>query len=122
LQLNARSVSQTMSTRPKLSVAALFPEFARELVALVLDDGRADLAAQLPGLVVMSRCTCGEGNCAHFYTAPPPDGPYGAGHASIMLSSKTGLVVLDLVDERIVAVEVLDRPDVKELLDGYLPL
>ena len=32
------------------------------------------------------------------------------------------MVVLDLVDDRIMAVEVLDRPDVKLKLDEYLPL
>jgi hypothetical protein len=111
-----------MSTRPKLFVAELVPDFARELAALVCADGRPDLAAQLPGLVVMSRCTCGDKNCAHFYTAPRPDGSYGAGHTNVMLSSKTGLVVLDLLGTKIVAVEVLDRPDVKGPLDEYLPL
>jgi hypothetical protein len=32
------------------------------------------------------------------------------------------MVVIDVVQGKIVAVEVLDRPDVKERLDRYLPL
>jgi hypothetical protein len=31
------------------------------------------------------------------------------------------MVVLDIVDGRIAAVEVLDRPEVKRVLDEYLP-
>jgi len=68
------------------------------------------------------RCTCGESNCAHFYTAPTPTFAYGSGHSNLALEADSGLLVLDLVGHAIVAVEVLDRPDVKALLDAALPL
>jgi hypothetical protein len=45
----------------------------------------------------------------------------GPGHSNLVLDTTSGMVVLDVVDNAIVAVEVLDRPDVKELLDRYLP-
>jgi hypothetical protein len=60
------------------------------------------------------------GELRSFLTAPPPNGPYGAGHTNVMLPASSGLIVLDVIDDRIVAVEVLDRPDVKPLLDAYL--
>lgn len=37
-----------------------------------------------------------------------------------MLPASRGLIVLDLVDGMIVAVEILDRPYVKVLLDEYI--
>ena len=60
-----------------VTVAELFPAFTRELQSLAVQEGRADLAEQIPDLPVVARCKCGEDNCAHFYTAPPPSAAYG---------------------------------------------
>lgn len=105
---------------PRQTVRELFPAFAAELETLCRSEGRADLAEQVGALPVVARCDCGQANCAHFYTAPPPKGSYGPGHANVVLPADRGLVVLDVVNGRIAAVEVLDRPDVKQALDGYL--
>jgi hypothetical protein len=98
----------------------LFPAFAFELEGLSLSAGRGELAAQIRGLPVLDRCRCGQEDCAHFYTAPKPVGTYGPGHTNVVLPASRGLVVLDLVDGMIVAVEILDRPDVKGVLDAYI--
>lgn len=103
------------------SINELFPAFAAELEALTDSAGRQDLTEQIRRLPVLDRCRCGERNCAHFYTAPKPAGAYGPGHSNLMLPAARGLIVLDIVDRAIVAVEVLDRPDVKRILDEYLP-
>ena len=97
----------------------LLPAFAAELESLTLAAGRGDLVAQIRSLPVLERCDCGQDDCAHFYTEPRPRGSYGAGHSNLMLPSDRGLIVYDLIDDRIVAVEVLDRPDVKTVLDRY---
>lgn len=104
------------------TVGELFPELCRELQELLGVAGRADLVERIPHLPVVSRCTCGDSSCAHFYTAEPPSGPYGPGHSNLPLPARTGLVVLDLLHDTIVAVEVLDRPDVKAKLDAAMPL
>jgi hypothetical protein len=104
-----------------VTVGELFPAFTRELQSLAVQEGRPDLAEQIPNLPVVARCKCGDDNCAHFYTAPLPPGPYLSGHTCLPLPSLAGLVVLDLVNDRIVAIEVLDRPDVKPALDRLLP-
>jgi hypothetical protein len=101
------------------TIQDLLPAFAVELESLTLSVGRGDLVTQIRSLPVLERCTCGERNCAHFYTEPRPLGPYGAGHTNLMLPTDRGLIVYDLVDDRIVAVEVLDRPEVTAVLDGY---
>jgi hypothetical protein len=103
------------------TIGAIFPGFAVELETLVQEVGRPDLVQQIRSLPVVDRCTRGEDNCAHFYTRAKPVGAYGAGHTNLQLPSEEGLVVLDLIDGRIVAVEVLDRRDVKEVLDLHLP-
>jgi hypothetical protein len=103
------------------TVHELFPAFALELEELSRSAGRPDIATQIRALPVVARCTCGQRSCAHFYTAPPPEGAYGDDHSNILLPSKRGLVVIDLVGDRVVGVEVLDRPDVTPLLDAYLP-
>jgi len=104
------------------TIGELFPRFCVELQDLASSAGRPDLAGQIPTLPIVGRCTCGESNCAHFYTAPPPTAAYGPGHSCLALEPDCGLLVLDLVNDAIVAVEVLDRPDVKSLLDAALPL
>ena len=98
-------------------VADVLPAFFVELESLLARQGRSDLGEQLARLQVIDRCRCGDQNCSHFYTAPKPVGSYGAGHENLMLPAERGLVVLDLVNGAIVAIEVLDRPDVKLPLD-----
>lgn len=102
------------------TVQDLFPPFAAELEDLCRREGHEDLAEQIGALPVVARCTCGQESCAHFYTAPPPRGSYGPGHTNVVLPVDRGMVVLDIVNGRIAAVEVLDRPEVKRALDGYL--
>jgi hypothetical protein len=104
-----------------MTVDEIFPAFAAELESLTAQAGRNDLVQQIRDLPVLDRCDCGQGNCAHFYTAPKPTGSYGPGHSNVMLPATRGLIVYDVVDGRIAAIEVLDRPDVKEVLDRYLP-
>jgi hypothetical protein len=102
------------------TVRDIFPEFSDELVRLVQSSARPELADQIPSLPVVDRCGCGQSNCALFYTAPRPSGAYGPGHSNVLLDPKKGLIVLDVVEGRVVAVEVLDRPDVKRRLDAGL--
>jgi hypothetical protein len=103
------------------TVREVFPAFVAELEDLCRRAAGVEIADQIAALPVVARCDCGQNNCAHFYTAPPPPGSYGPGHRSVLLPSKRGLIVLDLVGDRVAAVEVLDRRDVKQALDAYLP-
>jgi hypothetical protein len=97
------------------------PAFATELEDLVRRAGRVDLAPQIRDLLVLDRCDCGDDGCAHFYTAAKPTGAYGPTHSNVLLPSTKGTVVLDLLGDRIAAVEVFDRPHIKAVLDRHLP-
>lgn len=49
--------------------------------------------------------------------APKPEGAWGKEHETIILEPQKGMINVDLVDGKIVYVEVLDRPDVKEAFE-----
>jgi hypothetical protein len=102
------------------TVGTLFPDFLSELETMVRAVGRDDLVDQLQGLPVLSRCTCGDSNCAHFYTSSKP-ASHGGQHENVLLPSRSGLVVLDVLHGRVMAIEILDRLDVKRVLDAHLP-
>jgi hypothetical protein len=70
---------------------------------------------------LVNRCRCGDDFCATFYTAPRPDGAYGAGHQNVVVETTEGMVILDLVKDEIKCVEVLHRPDVRKVLLAVLP-
>jgi hypothetical protein len=98
------------------TVGELFPRFCEELQDLISSAGRCDLVDQVRTLPVVGRCTCGQSNCAHFYTAEHPAGSYGSGRSNVLLNADSGFVALDVQNETIVGIEILDRPDVKESL------
>lgn len=91
-------------------VVERWPVLAGELRAALLTADEIELADQVVELVVVQPCSCDEDFCQSFYTAPPPDGPYGPGHENVVLDPPwSGELVLDLLDDRIRYVEVLFR-------------
>ena len=67
-----------------VTVGELLPKFCTELQDLISSAGRADLVDQVRTLPIVGLCTCGEFNCAHFYTAQPPTKSCGAGHSNLL--------------------------------------
>lgn len=88
-----------------------YPEFVEELVRLLEAAGERSLAVVARDLRLVAECGCKDEFCQSVRTAPhPPGEPYGAGHRNVMLDPEEGMLVLDVVHERIVYVEILDRP------------
>jgi hypothetical protein len=104
------------------AIRDVFPELAAELSALLLAEDEPELSAQVDSLRLVDRCRCGDEFCAMFYTSPRPDGAWGLGHRNVPLNPEKGDLILDVVDNRIVAVEVLYRPDLKSTLEHLMPL
>ena len=100
---------------------ALFPELSREMTKLLSAIDRPKLADQIETLEVIDKCRCGDYFCSSFYTAAKPDGAWGPNHENVVLRPSEGMLILDVVDDRISYVEVLDRPDFKTLLDKVVP-
>jgi hypothetical protein len=106
--------------KPMLLTETL-PSFAAELEELLKKEGHAELAAQVSGLKIVDRCRCGDDFCASFYTERKPQRGYGAGHRCVELEPEAGMLILDVVADKIVHVEVLYRHDIREKLLVSLP-
>ena len=99
-------------------LTTVLPDFSRELQALL--HRAPELAASVDQLRIVDRCRCGDDFCATFYTEPPPEGAFGPRHRTISFEV-TDAVILDVVEGRIVCVEVLDRPNVRSRLLKVCP-
>lgn len=100
---------------------AIAPEFAEELAALLLAENEPGLADQMLSAEIVARCECDDEFCASFYTEPRPEGAYGPGHENIELEPSTGMVILDVVQGRLMQVEVLYHPEFRDRLRHALP-
>ena len=110
-----------MHNQDSMMVTKILPGFAAELEQLLRDQGEAKLAAQISELKIVDRCRCGDDFCASFYTQPKPKGAYGSGHRCVELEPAEGMLILDLVDDRIAQIEVLNRDDIRKMLLAALP-
>lgn len=102
-------------------VVDILPDLAAELQRLLMQDGQQDLAAQVADLRIVERCRCGDDFCATFYVQMEPRGSWGPTHRNLPLTPNAGMIILDIVNERIACVEVLYRDDVRKKLLAALP-
>jgi hypothetical protein len=95
-----------VSQPPLLSELA--PEFASELARALGDAGHSDLARAVPGLLVVEPCTCNQPDCASFYAVPRFQASWLWGHRgkTIQLAGEGGLIGVDVVYGRMLAIEV----------------
>jgi hypothetical protein len=103
-------------------IAEVFPEFAAELESLLQSEGEDALATQVAELRIVERCQCGDDFCATIYTAPKPKGAWGLNHRNVLPEAKTGMIILDVVDEQIAEIEVLNRDEIRKKLNELIPL
>lgn len=98
----------------------VLPEVASEIEYLLLKDQWNDLADQISKLKIIDKCRCGDSFCSSFYTVPKPKGSWGPGHENIVLDSEEGDFILDIVDGKIVYVEILHRKDIQFALNKVI--
>lgn len=98
----------------------LAPEFAEELAALLIAEDEPGLAEQMLAAEIVGRCSCEEEFCASFYTAPVPVGGYDDGIQLGPLTGGGGANV-DVLDGRLMQVEVINNPEFRRLLRLALP-
>jgi hypothetical protein len=110
-----------VTTKEPLSLVDMFPALSTELQQLLSKQGEASLAAQVPRLAVIDRCRCGDDFCGTFYVQPKPKGAYGRGHRNVALEPREGMLILDVVDDKIAAVEVLYRDEIRDRLLTEFP-
>lgn len=102
-------------------LADALPDLAHELETLLTGQGDSELASQICGLRIVDRCRCGDDFCATFNTQPEPEGGYGPNHKCVELTPQEGMIILDVVDGKIMNVEVLFRDETRQQLDAILP-
>lgn len=117
---NLAATLTIMAKAPKLLVE-LFPELAAELKHLLFQQGESELARQVSKLPVIDRCRCGDDFCGMFYVLPKPKGTHGPGHRNVSLEPKQGMLILDVVADKIAAVEVLYRDAIRQRLIVEFP-
>jgi hypothetical protein len=79
------------------------------------------LALQVANLVIVDRCRCGDDFCATFYTAPKPSAAFDSQLETIELDCEQGYLNVDVLNGKIVCVEVLYRDAVRDKLLAALP-
>jgi hypothetical protein len=104
-----------------MQLTEILPSLALELEQLLKNQGEAELAAQVPQLVLVDRCRCGDDFCSSFYTYPKPQGHYGPGQRCLDLDAAEGMLLVDVVGGKIAQVEILNRLDVRHKLLTALP-
>jgi hypothetical protein len=95
--------------------------FVKEIEELLGKRNESKLASQVASLTIVDRCRCGEDFCAAFYVEPKPPGAYGSGHRNVELEPGSGMIILDVVDDRIMQVEVLYRDEVRQAIQVAIP-
>jgi hypothetical protein len=110
-----------MTTSEPKRLAMIFPELASELQQLLEERGESKLAEQVPGLVLVERCRCADDFCGTFYVLPKPVGTYGPNHRNVALEPRVGMLILDVLADRIAAVEVLYRDEIRQKLLAEFP-
>jgi hypothetical protein len=75
----------------------------------------------VPLLRLVDRCRCGDDFCATLYTASKPKEGYGPNHESLSLDPSSGLLILDLVDRKVVCMEILFRDELRHRVLQLFP-
>jgi hypothetical protein len=100
---------------PAPLVSDVLPDLIDEMAALLREAGADPLVAQLPKLRIESVCDCGDENCSSFATASEVKV---ANH--VELPAMEGMLIVDLnAANEICFIEVLNRPDVKYLMEEH---
>ena len=96
-------------------VSDVLADLLDEMAALMKEAGADPLIEQLPKLRIESVCDCGDENCSSFATATEVKV-----HNHVELPAMEGMLIVDLnAANEICFIEVLNRPDVKYLMEEY---
>jgi hypothetical protein len=104
-----------------LLLQEVLPGLASELEVLLRGDEELELASQIASLMVVDRCRCDLNSCATIYNVPKPEGAWGPTHRNIVLDVPEGMTVIDVVDEKIVCIEMLDRDEITDQVLRLFP-
>lgn len=100
---------------PAPLMSDVLPDLVEELAYLLRQTGAEPLIEQLRRLRIESICDCGDDSCSSFATAEEVKVAQ-----TVELPASEGFLIIDLnAAEQVCFVEILNRPDVKYLLEEY---
>lgn len=94
----------------------VLPAFAAELENALRAQGEEGLAAQISTLRISSLCQCDDDFCSSFHTGERAQTIWRGGRQRITPGLSEGMVILEVVDGKILFVEVLDRVSIRDAL------
>ena len=113
LALQRRRDTLLRMSQPLMS--DILPDLVEEIADLLKQTMAAPLEEQVRRLRIVAICDCGDESCASFATAAEVKV-----HRTVELDPIEGHLIIDLnSSDEICFVEVLERPDVKYLLEEY---
>ena len=113
LALQRRRDTLLRMSQPLMS--DILPDLVEEIAYLLKQTMAAPLEEQVRRLRIVAICDCGDESCASFATAAEVKV-----HRTVELDPIEGHLIIDLnSSDKICFVEVLERPDVKYLLEEY---
>jgi hypothetical protein len=115
-----RTRSRERMGEKKTLLKELFSELVEEIRTLLQAGDRTDLISSLESAIIVDKCRCGDDFCSSIYTAARPTGSWGADHETVPLEPQKGLINLDTVAGRIVYIEVIDRPNFRNVLNKMI--
>lgn len=101
-----------------LKLAQVLPELAEELSHGLASMGYENLAKSVYTIEIADRCKCDEPGCVTFFCVPKRTAP----HPDIcqrIIAPARGVACVQYVDQQIIWVEVLGRPEYREKLDKH---
>ncbi|MGI8467675.1 MAG: hypothetical protein ACR2N3_04410 [Pyrinomonadaceae bacterium] len=99
----------------------VLPELSSELKSLFEKEKKSELAEQVDTLQITDRCRCGDDFCATIYTVPKPKGAWGTNHYTLPLDPEKGMINVDILNGKIVEIEILNRDEIREKVLKLLP-
>ena len=89
-------------------VVDVLSRLAQAVTRCLREEGEDELAEQIPTLRVLAPCPCKDDFCQSFYTAPHKPGErYDGDHRTVPLLPDGEMVNLDVVEGRIVHIEIV---------------
>lgn len=98
-------------------MAEALPGLYREALTFLTSAGEDGLVEQLPHLLVVGRCRCGDPFCATFYTKSPVRYASPSQAEYIDIDSEGGMILIHITDGRIVEFEVIGRDEIKAQIE-----
>ena len=96
-------------------ISEILPDLLEELIFVVRQTDAAGIEEQLRALRIESICDCGDDSCSSFATVSEVKVAQ-----TVELPAIEGFLIIDLdAEQRVCFVEILDRPDVKYLLEEH---